>query len=204
MVKGLSTNSSRADQLNYELVKSILYNINSCFQLGIDEEIVRRLLTIYMSREGRKFLDYLVSHMALTTKTVQAEEHISKQTLSLILNGLKDLGVVFRCTELRDPRLKRRGPKFDVWLLAGADPQYAREAQKRHLELIREERKQIENYGQVILDEAIAFLKTSLGSRREASLKEFLPQLRAQGIPIELARAAAHELNNSGDLRIWL
>jgi len=205
MVATASTNSPRADQVKSELIERVVSSINSLFNIDIDieEELIERLATIYLSSEGRKVLNHLVKHKALTTKTIQAEEIIARDSLSRILNGLRDLGVIFKCADMRDPRLKRRGPKFDVWLLAGADPQYAREAQKRHLELLREESKHVEGYEQATLDEVKTFLKTCVGPRREALLRDLIPQLRARGISIELARAAAQELNNSEAIRIW-
>lgn len=132
------------------------------------ERIVTSLVTIANSETGGLICDHLLKHGATTIPELEEVIPTTKATASRTLKRLINFNVVETRGHVGSPYRPRKqaGPRVPIYILKGADPQAAHDAQRRHAELkLIKTTKTTEHVKQSQLPEAIALAKTYMNDR---------------------------------------
>jgi len=101
----------------------------------LNSELIQSLMFIYLGKAGPKIIDYLLDHGAATNYVLSIKTGYQKKTIQHNLETLESLGFAEMKEKILDKRLRRRGPKTNVWMLKGASPRACVLAILEHMRL---------------------------------------------------------------------
>lgn len=159
---------------------SSLYYLLEDMNIDKNRELIKDLLYIYQGRAGPKIIDYFLDHGAAANYVLSVSLGYQKQTIQHNLETLEVLGFVEE--KVLYKRLRKRGPKTNVWMLKGALPRACEQAIIEHMRPLNPERaKRIEEEDRPIRREPGASRgpRQRRGARRSASRRSTRIELAA-------------------------
>ena len=150
----------------FKLLLSLRKNITSD-SLSYERRLVSLCKNVLSSECSMHVFIYFCKYGAATSQVLQVQLSMSYQSIYRVINNLSNFGYIYPVRKISRRRLKRPGPRPEVWAIVGADDADVAECIKLHNRCSSPKYRLAEEIMPTILDDFIYKRNVTEVTRRE-------------------------------------